>query len=321
MTTRIEYLRNVAGFVDYLSELIRQPKDHPLDHAYRIDSKLWAKYLRQNKPACYNVETSVLALTSLNDAFNNYYWIAESPTPQKDDVEGDNSANSAVTTFAANAECLNALRTKFHNAWKTEDPAGVFVACAAILDWGGVYRGSLKWLIKSYDGGSLINLLSQGMEILDGGDDSGIGKFDSPLRMDSGLTKVYALACERSIIYDDRVGAALGFLARKYLEQDRNEEVKEVPLNLKFACGGGDRNPSGDKLEFPRRKPGRMHARSNLYANWILQSVAERTGDIFGRAEKLRALEAALFMIGYRVGKPSSASSETNSGKTAVEAP
>lgn len=321
MTTRSEYLREVDGFVEHLTKLIRQPKDYPLDHAYTIDSKPWAKYLLQTKPPCYDVVTRTLTLKSLVDAFENYYWIAETPVEQENGVEGDNSANSAVATFAANAECLDALRTKFHNAWKTQDPARVFVACAAILDWGGVYRGSLKWLIKSYDGCSLIKRLSRGMTILDGDDDSGSGEFDSPLRMDSGLTKVYALACERSIIYDDRVGAALGFLARKYLEQDGKEEV---PPNLKFACGGGDRSPSGDKFEFPRRKPGGMHARSNLYANWILQTVAARPGDIFERAtfaEKLRALEAALFMIGYRIRKPGRASSETNSGKTSVQAP
>jgi len=125
---------------------------------------------------------------------------------------------------------------------------------------------------------------------------------NSTLRMDSGLTKIYALASEKSIIYDDRVGAALGLLSRKYLESINETEV---PPELKFMRSNkSERNPSTTVFRFPSRpvKSKKSNAPlfprqaySNLMANWIVTKLASELK--WSRHQ----VEAALFMIGYRV--------------------
>jgi hypothetical protein len=136
------------------------------------------------------------------------------------------------------------------------------------------------------------------------------------LEMDSGTTKVYSLVCENFIIYDSRVGAALGLLVRRWSEEKNVEKIPEV---LKFAWGDNGTERKPEKRRNPN-KPGAandifpsIHNRGddrthhNIYANWLLQLVLESDKDSdFAKLkenERLRALEAALFMIGYCVNE------------------
>lgn len=131
------------------------------------------------------------------------------------------------------------------------------------------------------------------------------------LRSNAGFTKIYALAFDNFIIYDARVAAALGMLVVRHLNSC---DQRNVPESLQFCRMSQPnwprehplrRNPSVDPYCFPVERNGmpQVHISSNVRANWILTNALEGTN--FERTirndggDPLRALEAALFMIGY----------------------
>ena len=132
-------------------------------------------------------------------------------------------------------------------------------------------------------------------------------RFDSDLRMNAGYTKVYALACPQSLMYDGRVGAALGWLVRKYC---LSMTLKTVPSEIAFRWGkakgsrpghGPNRNPSLNDLRFlPLTNIGSIHAEWNIKANWIVASaITQSKAEWCSGTDGLRKVESALFMIGY----------------------
>jgi hypothetical protein len=300
-----EYLTHpvVKGFCAYLGELV---DGRTFNYAYKVTWKPWiaAKGLLANQ--------STIQGSCLEDAFKSYFW----PVAPSDDDEEEGSGNVAPeqASFLANAGQLTRLRDSIRTALSQADEQRLFVACMKILDWGRVYRGAVGWLIAQVESRSLAGKLTRAIEILDGDGSSSISEFagNRSLRMDSGLTKIYSLAAESTIIYDDRVGAAIGLLAREFLRSrhiSENEKARRVPHELAFMRSHArSRNPSEGSYAFPGKptgdRAGELHARSNLWANWILGSIAGSRETIWGFSDflsKLRALEAALFMLGYRV--------------------
>lgn len=110
-------------------------------------------------------------------------------------------------------------------------------------------------------------------------------------------------------MYDGRVGAAMGHLVRLYCSDKGLRRVPEL-LRFRWLAGrsgqnsGHNRDPSAGWLRFPRlshQAPGSW-AECNVRAAWILGIVACE-GD-FGKLpteRRIRALEQALFMIGYEL--------------------
>ena len=106
-------------------------------------------------------------------------------------------------------------------------------------------------------------------------------------------------------IYDGRVGAAMGYLVQQYCTR---AGLCQVPAVLCFrwaaARGGHNRNPSMGSLRFPGLTAAnpRTWAECNIRAAWVLGEVC-REGRFGGLVQhrQLRALEAALFMIGYKL--------------------
>jgi hypothetical protein len=129
------------------------------------------------------------------------------------------------------------------------------------------------------------------------------------------MTKIYAAADpDNIIIYDGRVGAALGLLTRHWLVKNRRSTV---PPDLGFRWGSNTktasnktetRDPSRDKFEFVSLyKPSTVATNRTEYwadlvrnTNRILQQVV-LTLAAQGRVVTLLELERALFMIGYHV--------------------
>jgi len=125
------------------------------------------------------------------------------------------------------------------------------------------------------------------------------------IHMNSGFTKIYSELIDDFIIYDSRVGAALGFLVRRFLE---DQSIDSVPDPLKFAFGAPrsaalNRNPSSEQYIFPQlRNDAVFHIKNNIKANWIAKELAQQSR--FHQVDNgIRALEAALFMIGYHIPK------------------
>jgi hypothetical protein len=130
------------------------------------------------------------------------------------------------------------------------------------------------------------------------------------------MTKIYSLLLDNFVIYDTRVAAALAWAVRKYCQANA---VGAVPPCLDFPVGCAkeganidplqrkNRNPSSGSLQFQSLASGRVHARWNMRASWLLTDVLDRCpNDHAFRAlnDPLRALESALFMIGYDIPTP-----------------
>jgi hypothetical protein len=134
-------------------------------------------------------------------------------------------------------------------------------------------------------------------------------------RFNSGMTKIYSLLVDDFIIYDSRVAAALGWAIVKFC---REKDLQEVPECLRFPWAPAKetpnaqrpkwRNPSVGNLQFPRLQYGVEYARWNQRASWLLSEVVSITNTSFAEFNNItlcsRALEAALFMIGYDLGYP-----------------
>jgi hypothetical protein len=169
-------------------------------------------------------------------------------------------------------------------------------------------------------GPSLIQVLRNGREALlsDAPDLSVFNRNPDPStqwsKMNSGWTKYYSFALPAHVIYDSRVGAALCYLVRRYLEsREAEHRVDAVPESLAFrwAPGQGERNtrdPSCGPYKFARLSGGpagsREWARVNIQANWILSAAVSRSGAMWcSQPEGFRRVEGALFMLGYDLSR------------------
>jgi hypothetical protein len=251
---------------------------------------------------------------SIYSALENYYWKFSTTDPESLKKETGSS-------FIESTRMLYKLSQQLKKSIEADDYNLCIKCCLSILEWGGVRSrndkkvealgaGICKYLVK------VRSLLSN--------DNISIEHIDDFIIMNSGFAKIYSLLIDDFIIYDGRVGAAMGLLVRDYCEY---KELDRVPCELEFAWGRGKestyttskynkRNPSSDKYKFPElMNNSKRHLENNLRANWLIKEIIDRTESKFNRLEKciqLRALESALFMIGYNVNEPMDYSLDIN---------
>ncbi|MND38061.1 hypothetical protein D3C80_287600 [compost metagenome] len=186
-------------------------------------------------------------------------------------------------------------------------------ACEALFAWGNVALGkdggARDWINAQVASATLCESILLAVELLQPGCSKSLEAFDDErLLMNSTMTKVYAAADPLNIIiYDGRVGAALGLLARRWLLA---EGKQSVPDDLAFCWGGkrddpaDTRNPSLGRLRFSKLgyTPKQVLEWANLVriSNRILRQVAS-TLRAQGQSVRLLDLERALFMVGYNV--------------------
>lgn len=240
---------------------------------------------------------------SLFDAFAHYRW--------------NHPGNSRLAfnpgqSSLSNGLALAALRKDLANINGNDSHA--LDAALDVMSWGGVSAGNANWLKANKHG--LASLLETVQATLDAGDELAPVLRSKHLRFNSGMTKVYSLLCKDFVIYDSRVAAALGWLVVKYCQA---HSLSKVPQALCFpwaaakeaanATAPKRRNPGIGNLEFKGLRSGAHHARWNLRANWVLTAVLAHPAaqgspfhSVAAPHDPLRALEAALFMIGYDLG-------------------
>ncbi len=125
--------------------------------------------------------------------------------------------------------------------------------------------------------------------------------------MNSGFSKLYSLLVDGFPIYDSRVACALASLVRLFCEET-GRECEEVPPSLAFGIPSSqakvNRNPSCGCLVFPRirwsKRGLRRYAESNVMAAWLLAALSAQP-PFSDEREPQRALQSAMFMIGYAV--------------------
>jgi hypothetical protein len=274
--TREQFLRDqhVVALIEWLRPVLRGAE--PFVHRYRD---------RRN-----GIEWTC---STLHDAFTTYRW------------KGEN--------WAANKRQLDDFRDQLRSAVAAGDETRATSISEQVLRWGGVWARNGEYLANRR--GAWIAELTHMCRVL--------GRSCEPCtvdlrlvesdartacRLNAGFVKVYSVLLDHFVIYDGRVGAALGLLVRNFCRQ-ANHPI--VPGALAFAYGAPKeaeqpkerklRNPSHETLTFPKlRNDPRFHAAQAIRANWLLKAALDAERGAFSPAEDgFHELAAALFMIGY----------------------
>jgi hypothetical protein len=224
---------------------------------------------------------------SIFHAYEQYYW------------EGINFSNTSIL--------LNKFQVRLTRALEDNDQLEADAACYDILKWGGqrVFTHNYRWIQNLPD---LVAYLNSSKNILNP------NQFDDHLvqvqqngviRFNAGFTKIYSLCIDNFPMYDSRVAIALGILISEFL---RSQKLSIIPDELRFRMP-----PGGTVTTRPSTINGfrfgatnlTTYQISNIRASWLLEAVLKnRPESQFNQLEpneKIRALEAALFMIGYSI--------------------
>lgn len=298
---------HIAPFINYLVEELKGKRS--IAHNYQMETKG-----KSNKLIDWNCK-------NVFDAYSNYewpfsfnsfleqdkLWPEELYDPVKFKVKGRTYDESEVV--------LSILSSELRQAVSDGNTQKCFECCHMILDWGGVLggekSGNLRFLLESKE--YLASYLQQIKMYFESSELTLGSKYtvnvsgeNYPIKMNAGFTKIYALLCDSFVIYDGRVGAALGLIEKKFYN-DENIPQSEI-LSFRFGKAKNpkvNRNPSDETYEFKAlHSSNPIHTTNNIKANWILdKAISSLPNTIsFGSCKApLRALEAALFMIGYRV--------------------
>jgi hypothetical protein len=305
---RQRYLRDphVRGFVEFLSGILSGSR--PIDFTVGFSrAKLPVEFENRfpgERRGSGAGGVYVVTAGTLEELFKCYWW--------------------NYTGFDGNQAILGGVLECVRAAIDGEDgPTAVALArsaVGAVMAWGfgagtRAYEANVNWAHALGD--DLVRILRNGRETLvsDQPDISVFGAGSAPnsdwVKMNAGWTKYYAMALPAHLIYDSRVGAALGFLARRYLESAAGQAagLPCVPPSLAFrwAAGVGNgnlRDPSSTAYRFGRLGGGpggsREWARLNIQANWILAEAIRKSGAPWcSGMDGLRRAEGALFMLGY----------------------
>lgn len=256
---------------------------------------------------------------SLFNAHEQYRWRARCP-----DIPGIPNAGEVIEDYANTAQCLDWLGAQLIQAIDDEDADTSRQLCETILKWGGVarkpriaqtlraqgahlpaYLGAVRAHFQALD----LDCERPLTQVVVNGRPEDIG-------LDSGTTKIYSLICPGFVIYDGRVGAALGHLVSLWNHEADDGNSNAIPSYLWF--GWGDRSNCRRDPK-PATHPRRVYPLltnqdgsrigHNLRANWLCAWLARHSNgtgfDRFGGWQaRMRPLESALFMMGYAVNPP-----------------
>ncbi|HOB86268.1 MAG TPA: hypothetical protein PKO38_01100 [Bacillota bacterium] len=242
----------------------------------------------------------------LYEAFQAYWW----PFSLIDPVSGEKvSGEGFEETFAF----LTRLAEAFRRSVGEGDVAATQQCALAALEWGGALPKNRERILEM--GPRICSYFRDVSHRLDLAKVTLGDHYD--IRSNAGFTKLHFLLVDDLIMYDGRVGAAMGFLLPRFCEE---KGLEAVPDSLRFSFGRdrGDkpgsskyhrRDPSDGPYRFPEFTGDRWrHLNDNIKASWLLKAVADSTGSRFKELpqepllnKRLTALQSALFMLGYDV--------------------
>jgi hypothetical protein len=173
----------------------------------------------------------------------------------------------------------------------------------AIMHWGGVdnkYRqkGTFEWIEQHAD--EISAKLSSAVDLLKD-EQASLDSFDGVnLIMNSTMTRIVSLADpeQKLVIYDGRVGGALGYFVARFVEEREIHQYDLVDQLLFAVDRDTKRRPDTNRIHFPAlfgRTRDRCHASMVRWASQLIWQVAKEC------QVSPREIEAALFMWGYNV--------------------
>lgn len=293
-TKPVRFMTSLDGALGDLSHWIASHWQSGFNHSYSIaDSKspVWLKWRSEIHPK----SPGVWWCNSIEQAAKHYSWTTTNPSFE---------------------ELSDALQT----AIQSSDVDACADICLAIFRWGGVARvrndRSCMWVIKHQGTGELCSRINRAIALLRPDSSQSLEEFNGvDLLMNSALTKIYAAAdLQRSVvIYDGRVGAALGLIARRMLEQ---MSITAIPQDLRFAWGPPStpsaarlktRDPSYGSLTFKKLPNSSQSKTADLrraelsrVTNILCRNVVQILNSQGIHLQPID-LEKALFMIGFDV--------------------
>ncbi|MFN6374516.1 MAG: hypothetical protein ACK4YD_05040 [Chitinophagia bacterium] len=275
-----------------------------LNNRHVIDFIEWLKLKLNNYPCNYNIRLAPANIDWVNhnnrtvnwgcisifDAYNQYYWGA-----------GD---------FQANSDILNELKFRGHRAILEQDNTQLINFSIDVLRWGKVINRNLPYIVnyQNLEYGSFMEEVIAGCNILNLNEFDDETSFNINLRLNSGFTKIYSLLIENFIIYDSRVSLALCRMIGEYLNENI---IRDIPNELNFRIpprrNGGNGYHFNENIIFRGINSPIQHQINNVRSSWILNKVLtddDNFNSNFSQLPyeiRLRALESALFMIGYGI--------------------
>ena len=262
---------HVRGFLDWAAPLARGTR--PLRHGWQ--SPRWGSW----------------SCETLFGAYRAYDW------PFWRVLPGD-SVRRRRSSYRDTVAVLDALSQQLRESAGEKDATRFLEAAVAVVQWGGVRQNERQLRALGDDA---LPRLTAAARLLDPAE-ADLRRLSDVRPMTSGFSKIYSLLVDGFPIYDSRVACALASLVRLFCEETGRTEV---PAPLRFALppsqGRVRRDPSCGQLVFPRIwSPGR-YAQSNVMAAWLLDALAATPPFSELGGERLRAVQSAMFMIGYTV--------------------
>src|SRR3984893_9511235 len=175
----------------------------------------------------------------------------------------------------------------------------------AIMHWGGVdnkhrQKRTFDWIERNAD--EISAKLSNAVDLIKD-ERASLDSFDGVnLIMNSTMTKIVSLADpeQKLVIYDGRVGGALGLFVARFTEEPEIHQ-HDVADQLLFAVDReANRTPETERIHFPAlfgKARDRCHASMVRWASQLIWQVAKEC------QASPREIEAALFMWGYNVAE------------------
>ncbi len=266
-------------------DIVHQFIDFMKSSNFELHYNLMVSYFhrKQSKSFIFN---------NLYDGFINYEWNGKKYDDTKIELD----------------EYCSKLKTAFF----TEDNKILFIhECKEILKWGKVDN---KHTLAKLTGDNFYQFVKELNSAWNSNDNLSDTLSIMELRFknnkenifsNAGFTKIYSLLFENWVIYDSRVAAGLQYLILLFLEKN-GEEYIPIELNIASPLSRGGKDGDYRKISSFKTIYSNpyLHLESNIKANYILNKYFENnTNTKFEGADRMRQLEAALFMIGYDLSK------------------
>jgi hypothetical protein len=205
--------------------------------------------------------------------------------------------------FTENKAEFDRLAADLQSAIQRNSKSDVCTILRTIMHWGGAdnsYRqkGTFEWIERNAD--EISAKLMNAVDLIKD-EQASLESFDGVnLTMNSTMTKIVSLADpeQRLVIYDGRVGGALGYFVARFAEE-REIHQYDLAEQLLFAVDReAKRSPETNRIHFPAlfgKTRDRCHASMVRWASQLIWQVAKEC------QASPREIEAALFMWGYNV--------------------